>query len=393
MRLLLKIISGSLSGQQVAIDEGKLVRVGRTAKSDFPTEDGFMSGEHFSVEGKNGAWVIRDLKSRNGTRVNGKRVNSIELKDGDAIHAGSIDFVVHVEKVRDDSLPSIDKRLLATLPPTIPPSKTQDKEWTDEVPAKRKRPIERISGSYSKKDRESGKKATPVPQAEPTPKIETKPSPTSSPVIDLEPTEIHNPPTPVPQPRSTPAKAVGQVSSAMQSYEAVTPGGRLLQFLQSQPDQLFALLDATQEKKVLKMLEESGEDYRSLYKDLQNAAIAPYLVAFSSNSELLRKMVQQGWGRSWGIYLTCPLQLTQLRDYFRRELMVSLPDGAELFSRFYDPRFFRAFLDSCSRQEGDKFFGPVTSYLMEAEKSEIVLEFSREAGIVKKTGHLLTDLS
>ena len=125
MRLLLKIISGSLSGQQIAIDEGKLFRIGRTAKSDFPTEDGFMSGEHFSVEGA-AVWIIRDLKSRNGTRVNGKRVNSAELEEGDKIHAGSTDFEVHLEKLKDESLVSFDKCLLATLPPTIPPSKTNE---------------------------------------------------------------------------------------------------------------------------------------------------------------------------------------------------------------------------------------------------------------------------
>lgn len=400
MRLLLKITSGSLLGQQVAIEEGEVVRVGRTAKSDFATDDGFMSGEHFSVEGKEKSWIVRDLKSRNGTRLNGKKITSAVLKEGDQIHAGSIDFVVHIEKIKADSLPSIDKRLLATLPPTIPPSRTQEKEWTDEVPEKRKRPSDRVSSSESRTEREAAKKSKSS-ETKSAPKEDVQPPSISSPSIDPEPTEIQSPPKPVvqplpqpiPKPRPSPMKPVAPASSAMQSYEAVTPGGRLLQFLQSRPEPLFALLDATQEKKVLKMLEESGEDYRSLYKDSQNAAIAPYLVTFSANSELLRQMVQQGWGRSWGVYLTCPLQLTQLRDYFRRELMVSLPDGAELFSRFYDPRFFRTFLDSCSKQEGEKFFGPVTSYLMEAEKSEIILEFSRESGVVKKTGHLLTDLN
>ena len=32
-------------------------------------------------------------------------------------------------------------------------------------------------------------------------------------------------------------------------------------------------------------------------------------------------------GSDWGIYLTCSLQLAQLRDYFRRELMVGFTAG------------------------------------------------------------------
>jgi hypothetical protein len=72
--------------------------------------------------------------------------------------------------------------------------------------------------------------------------------------------------------------------------------------------------------------------------------------------------------------------------------MVRLPDGVELFSRFYDPRFFRAFLNSCTAAEAERFFGPVSSYFIEAEKPEIVLQFTLTTGGVEKKGHLLSEL-
>ncbi len=394
MRLLLEIISGPLTGKNVIAEDHGVVRVGRTPKSDFPTDDGFMSGEHFSVEGDGKAFFIRDLKSRNGTRVNGKRVNSAELHEGDRVHAGSTDFVVHIETKVDSLPPPPDKRLLATLPPTIPPSQTQDKEWTEEVP-----PREKVNAPQSK--RAPAKKITSIPEPEETPSstpVATPPStsastPSRTPVVDQEREPVRVAPKPVPRVESPrPVKVASVDEVGMQSYMAVTPGGRLLHLLKTQSEPLLALVDATQEKKLLTMLKDSGDDYQSLYRDQQNAAIAPYLVSLPPDSELLRQMVQKGWGMSWGVYLTCSLPLMQLREYYRRELMVSLPDGSEMFSRFYDPRFFRVFLESCSKAEGEKFFGPVTSYLMEAEKPEIVLEFTRTAEGVEKHGHLLTDL-
>src|SRR5262249_54256669 len=110
-------------------------------------------------------------------------------------------------------------------------------------------------------------------------------------------------------------------------------------------------------------------------------------------TELLKQMVHQGWGRGWGVYLTCSLSLAQVRDYFRSSLLVTMPDGMELFSRFYDPRFFRSFLESCSAAEAENFFGPITSYLMEDERSEILLQFKRGKKGPEKKGHLLSVLA
>lgn len=377
MRLILEIVSGPLLGKKVIVEENQSIRVGRTAKSDFPTDDGFMSGEHFAVEGHGKVWQVKDLKSRNGTKVNGKRVDSLELSEGDRVHAGSTDFIVRIETAAPVVSGSIDPKLLVTLPPAIP-ADTQQKELTGEVSSVPKKsqlepPIKRPEPSHLAESHETVRmseleaaEVASIPKASvPKAVVEVPPKPVTEPAAPLD---------------------------AMQLYEAVTPGGRLLHFLQTQPQPLFALIDATQEKKVLTLLQESEEEYRSLYRDAQNASIAPYLISFSPDSMLLRKMVNEGWSHNWGVYLTCPLPLAQLREYFRRELMVSLPDGVELFSRFYDPRFFRVFLSSSTPAEAERFFGPVNSYLMEAEKPEIVLEFTRTSGGVEKKGHLLSEL-
>ena len=376
MRLILEIVSGPLLGKKVFVEENQSVRVGRTAKSDFPTDDGFMSGEHFVVEGHGKVWHVKDLKSRNGTKVNGKRVSSVELSEGDQVHAGSTDFIVRIEMAAPVISGPIDPKLLVTLPPAIPPD-TQQKEKTGEV------------SSLPKKSQLEPPISAPIKRPEPSPLAESLETARMS---EPEAAEIAPVPKAIVEVPPKPITAPAAPLDAMQLYEAVTPGGRLLHFLQTQSQPLFALIDATQEKKVLTLLRESEEEYRSLYRDAQNASIAPYLISFSPDSMLLRKMVNEGWSHNWGVYLTCPLPLAQLREYFRRELMVSLPDGVELFSRFYDPRFFRVFLSSSTPAEAERFFGPVNSYLMEAEKPEIVLEFTRTSGGVEKKGHLLSEL-
>jgi pSer/pThr/pTyr-binding forkhead associated (FHA) protein len=378
MRLSLEIVSGPLQGQKVVAEEHQVVRVGRTAKADFPTDDGFMSGEHFAVESDGKVWLIRDLKSRNGTKVNDKRVTSVELHEGDRIHAGSTDFIVRIEI---EPSPGLKKKLLTTLPPAVPVAPNHELGASEEVADQRRATEE----AEAKPKRQTGKRAKPVREKEPpqTKKMIEERPPEVDPSVEAVARVASPKPVMVPVP----------VPSGLESYEAVTPGGRLLFLLGRQPQPLLALLDATQDKKVLTLLQESGEEFQSLYNNPQSASIAPYLVSFSTDSTLLRKMINQGWGHCWGVYLTCSFPLAQLRDYFRRELMVSLPDGVELFSRFYDPRYFRTFLDTCTPSEAQKFFGPVSSYLMEADKPEIVLEFTRTSKGVEKRGHLLTDLS
>jgi len=197
-------------------------------------------------------------------------------------------------------------------------------------------------------------------------------------------------PPPIP---SATSQADFKLPTALDTYEAATPDGRLQHILSSQPGTLMALIDGVHDPQVFELLRGTSEEYRSLYRNDQNAAVAPYLVRLPPRSDLLKQMVQKGWGREWGVYLTCPLSLSELREFFRSTLMVTMPDGMELFSRFYDPRFFRGFLEKSSAAEAEKFFGPITAYFMEDERPEILLQFRRSRKGAEKKGHLLSVLS
>ena len=346
MRLVLEITSGPNAGQKFIAQAGESVSVGRTNKANVELQDIFMSGQHFVVECVGGACGVRDLKSRNGTRVNGESVKVAILNDGDKISAGQTDFVVHIET----DAPSSE------LADTIPPS--QRLQSLEEMP------VPRPKSSFT------------APYQDPRYEVPKSPEPPSTRKV----------------PERLPEEKKPALESAMHVYEAATPEGTLMRLLQDQPEPLMALVDAVRDRHVLDLLRSSGEEYRSLYSNQQNEAISPLLVRISRQSRLLKEMIHEGWGHSWGVYLTCSAPLAELREHFRTALMVSTPDGVELFSRFYDPRFFRSFLEGCTAAEAQRFFGPISAYLMEADRPEILLEFRKSRTGVEKKGHLLTRL-
>ena len=60
--------------------------VGRSPETDIQLiHDPTISRQHFTVKKLNEKFMIRDLKSANGTFVNGKKISEVELQDNDEI--------------------------------------------------------------------------------------------------------------------------------------------------------------------------------------------------------------------------------------------------------------------------------------------------------------------
>jgi pSer/pThr/pTyr-binding forkhead associated (FHA) protein len=108
-------------------------------------------------------------------------------------------------------------------------------------------------------------------------------------------------------------------------------------------DPLFAILDAARDDRILELLREAPEEYRSLYEGIQGEAlahVAPYLVGpMTPDSPLLTALVREGWGKRWGIYMTSRLPFKDLRRHWRRFLWIEVEETRErLYFRFYDPK-------------------------------------------------------
>lgn len=91
MILQLRVVSGARAGHVVATS-GEAVRIGREEGLELrfdPTQDLEVSGRHATISLEEGRWLLRDVGSRNGTFIEGRRVEEpTELRDGLRISFG-----------------------------------------------------------------------------------------------------------------------------------------------------------------------------------------------------------------------------------------------------------------------------------------------------------------
>jgi two-component system nitrogen regulation response regulator NtrX len=83
----LTILTGSQRGKIFELGS-EPCRIGRDANIEVPINDSKASRCHVEIQNKEGAYVMRDLKSKNGTMVNGTSVTALTLQEGDQIQIG-----------------------------------------------------------------------------------------------------------------------------------------------------------------------------------------------------------------------------------------------------------------------------------------------------------------
>lgn len=91
MKLQLTIGGGSLAGQVFELQTG-FVSIGRSETCSIrfdPLTERIASKQHAFIEARADGFYITDNQSTNGTLVNGQRVESAKLNDGDTIQFGS----------------------------------------------------------------------------------------------------------------------------------------------------------------------------------------------------------------------------------------------------------------------------------------------------------------
>ncbi|MBV9326997.1 MAG: FHA domain-containing protein [Chloroflexi bacterium] len=92
-RLRLQVIEAGEStlstGQTIEVADGSTL--GRGDRADMPLGDTAISAEHAQVRREGRKWVVTDLGSTNGTRLNDKLVNGrASLKEGDVLALGTV---------------------------------------------------------------------------------------------------------------------------------------------------------------------------------------------------------------------------------------------------------------------------------------------------------------
>lgn len=84
-------------GSQVFHATGPTISVGRESGNDVCIDSTFVSRRHAAIQGNAPSFTIQDLGSANGTFVNGTRVRSAPLAQGDTIKLGSEELLFAVD--------------------------------------------------------------------------------------------------------------------------------------------------------------------------------------------------------------------------------------------------------------------------------------------------------
>jgi hypothetical protein len=122
------------------------------------------------------------------------------------------------------------------------------------------------------------------------------------------------------------------------------------------------------------------------------AEVAPYLVQLKPETPFTDWLLSEGWGKHWGIFALSSADMIAIRKHFRTFLMVKSPEGKQVYFRYYDPRVLRIFLPTCNSEETGLVFGPVVSYLCEADRPATLLAFGVESGLPQRVETKLVPL-
>lgn len=120
MRVTLRVVAGPQTGRVFTFDQHETFMIGRSEDSHFCLpHDRFFSRHHCILEIAPPQTFLRDLGSTNGTFVNGIRVETAHLKNGDRIQGGETVLEVEVTADQSDIHSSIPQYQMHTEPSLV----------------------------------------------------------------------------------------------------------------------------------------------------------------------------------------------------------------------------------------------------------------------------------
>jgi pSer/pThr/pTyr-binding forkhead associated (FHA) protein len=99
VQIQLKVLTGSSEGKLVPVTQDKFL-IGRADECQLRPKSDSISRRHCAIVQKDDRLLLIDLKSRNGTSVNGKKLDPSKakvLKHGDHIQVGKLEFEVVIQ--------------------------------------------------------------------------------------------------------------------------------------------------------------------------------------------------------------------------------------------------------------------------------------------------------
>ena len=88
--IILELRFHDLVLKDYTLKEGGRLTIGRHSDNDIVPKDVAVSNHHAIIERKGEKLIVLDNESRNGTFVNGTKVQSAELNDEDTVQIGNV---------------------------------------------------------------------------------------------------------------------------------------------------------------------------------------------------------------------------------------------------------------------------------------------------------------
>ncbi len=109
MNVTLKVAAGVHAGKELAVPVPKCL-IGRHPDCDLRLKSQAISRHHCVLYVRDGNVFVRDLKSRNGTLVNGQRIQTDwELRGGDKLQIGPLTAEIRIAQGRETPLKSASR--------------------------------------------------------------------------------------------------------------------------------------------------------------------------------------------------------------------------------------------------------------------------------------------
>ena len=110
------LIHKQIDGTQKQIGFGsKPLIIGRLPESEIQVRDAFISRVQAAISFANGAFILKDLGSTNGTYRNGARVYECNLATGDKIHVGNATLVFEIDADGNGLLQQVPRQTTAPV--------------------------------------------------------------------------------------------------------------------------------------------------------------------------------------------------------------------------------------------------------------------------------------
>jgi pSer/pThr/pTyr-binding forkhead associated (FHA) protein len=84
----------SIEPTKFRLPAGSVKTIGRSTGAEFILDAALVSRLHCQLTATAESVKVKDLDSTNGTFVNGKRIQTAELRDGDTLGVGRFELVV-----------------------------------------------------------------------------------------------------------------------------------------------------------------------------------------------------------------------------------------------------------------------------------------------------------